>query len=60
MLGAHARRRGIVSEITSERHPADRQVDEKIQRQLVLSTMKPPTAGPTIEAAANTAPISPC
>jgi hypothetical protein len=32
---------------------------KKIQRQEALSTMNPPTSGPTIEAAAKTEPISP-
>jgi hypothetical protein len=32
---------------------------KKIHRQLVLSTMNPPTSGPMIEAPAKTEPISP-
>ena len=53
-------RRGIVSEITTQREPADREVDEEDPAPVALSTMNPPTAGPMIDAAAKTAPIRPC
>ena len=53
-------RRGIVIEITTSATPPTGRLTRKIQRQLALSTMKPPTAGPMIDDAAKTAPISPC
>ena len=53
-------RLGIVSEITTSASPPTGRLTKKTQRQLALSTMKPPTAGPMIDEAAKTAPISPC
>ncbi len=53
-------RRGIVRETTTSARPPTGRLTRKTQRQLALSTMKPPTAGPMIDAAANTAPIRPC
>ena len=55
-----ARRRGMVTEMTTSATPPTGRLTRKTQRQLALSTMKPPTAGPMIDDAAKTAPISPC
>jgi hypothetical protein len=53
-------RRGIVKEMTTSATPPTGRLTRKIQRQLALSTMKPPIAGPMIDDAAKTAPIRPC
>ena len=53
-------RRGMVSEITASASPPTGRLTRNTQRQVVLSTMNPPTAGPAIDAAAKTAPIRPC
>ena len=42
-------RRGIVSEITTRARPPTGRLTRKTQRQLALSTMNPPTAGPMID-----------
>src|SRR5207248_654799 len=52
-------RLGIASRTTSSAIPPTGRLIVKIQRQLELSTMKPPTVGPAIEEAAKVAPISP-
>ena len=49
VLGARGARRGIVSEITTSASPPTGRLTRKTQRQLVLSTMNPPTAGPMID-----------
>ena len=59
-VASAARARGIVSEMTTSATPPTGRLTRKTQRQLALSTMKPPTAGPMIDDAAKTAPISPC
>jgi hypothetical protein len=44
-----------------EREQAERQADEeRAHRQLALSEIQPPVAGPTTEATPKTAPVSPC
>ena len=53
-------RRGIVITITKSAIAPIGRLTRKIHRHVVLSTMKPPTAGPMIDEAAKTAPISPC
>ena len=47
-------------EITISARPPTGRLTRKTQRQLALSTMNPPIAGPMIDDAANTAPIKPC
>jgi hypothetical protein len=60
VCSARAARLGIVSQIATSATPPTGRLTRKIHRQLTLSTMNPPTAGPMIDAAAKTAPIRPC
>jgi hypothetical protein len=53
-------RRGIVRRITASATPPIGRFTRKTQRHVVLSTMNPPSAGPAMDAAANTAPKRPC
>jgi hypothetical protein len=54
-----AARFGIASRTTISASPPTGRLIVKIQRQLELSTMKPPIAGPAMDDAANVAPIRP-